>query len=59
MPPPAQSVKLKLHPFYKLNGKLKRGPFQHLKNTHLSPLPWRTYFSLAQLGGGGGGRLNL
>ena len=25
------------------------------KNTHEGPLPWRTYFSLAQLGGGGGG----
>ena len=26
VPPPARSVKLKLPPFYKVNGKLKRGP---------------------------------
>ena len=53
--PPARSAKLKLPPFYKVNAKLKRGPLQHYKNTHLGPLPWRTYFSLAQFGGGGGG----
>ena len=29
VPPPARSVKLKLPPFYKVNGKLKRGPLQH------------------------------
>ena len=47
-------AKLNLPPFYKVNGKLKRGPLQHYnKNTHLGPLPWRTYFSLAQLGGTG------
>ena len=27
------SAKLKLPPFYKVNGKLKRGPLQHYKNT--------------------------
>jgi hypothetical protein len=29
VPPPARSAKLKLPPFYKVNGKLKRGPLQH------------------------------
>ena len=28
VPPPARSAKLKLPPFYKVNGKLKRGPLQ-------------------------------
>jgi hypothetical protein len=33
VPPPAQSAKLKLPAFYKVNGRLKRGPLQHYKNT--------------------------
>jgi hypothetical protein len=29
--PPTRSAKLKLPPFYKVNGKLKRGPLQHYR----------------------------
>jgi hypothetical protein len=31
VPSSARSAKLNLLPFYKVNGKLKRGPLQHLK----------------------------
>jgi hypothetical protein len=31
VPPPAPSAKLNVPPLYKVNGKLKRGPLQHLK----------------------------
>ena len=33
VPPPARSAKLKLPPFYKVNGKLKRGPLQWHQHT--------------------------
>ena len=36
VPPPAQSAKLKLPPFYKVNGKLKRGPLQHYASVRFS-----------------------
>jgi hypothetical protein len=52
VPPPAQnakSVKLKLPPFYKVSGKLERGPLQHYKKTLKNGYRFSAYASIEKI----------